>query len=277
MSDTFSEYGEITVTAPLRQGDVLEAVDPEASRWQRHLLVITADCDFAHDKHYGRVTCVPLLTAEEYLLEMHIPRLRERYISSKLLPALRRATESGRASKVSDERLRAWPQEAKVEDIVSSLGLGGSAATEATAAFQSIRLLADPCATLDDAVLALTNAQLTGPNAQKRENIVKGIADALKAPFSQPPGDAIFFSAIGPTHDIGYFAYLRHLEPVRQPDIAIGPSRHGVRYRRISHLQDRYTHAAVQRFALVFMSIGLPQEYEDMRDLHSELLGDKYK
>jgi hypothetical protein len=50
-----------------------------------------------------------------------------------------------------------------------------------------------------------------------------------------------------------------------------------VSYRRISHLRDRYIHALVQRFALVFMAIGLPKEYEEIRDLHSDILGEKYK
>jgi hypothetical protein len=70
---------------------------------------------------------------------------------------------------------------------------------------------------------------------------------------------------------------LRHLELLWEPEIAVGPTRVEHRFRRIAHLQDRYTHAMVQRFALVFMSIGLPREYEEVRDLHSELMGESYQ
>ncbi len=55
-----------------------------------------------------------------------------------------------------------------------------------------------------------------------------------------------------------------------EPTIALGPARRAMEYRRISRLEDRYTHALVQRFAMVFLSIGLPRDYEEMRDLHAE-------
>jgi hypothetical protein len=273
----FAEYREVSVTDPLRQGDVLEAVDSAASMWQRHLLVITADCDFAHDKHRGRVTSVPLLRADEYLLELQVPRLREKYIATKLLPAIRRVLANLGTPNVSDDRLRAWPLEAETIEIVATLGLTSSDAEVATAAFEALRLLAQPCASLDDAVQSLVAAQVAGPNPQGRSNIVRAISEGLKGPYSQPPGDALFISALAPNHDAGYFAYLRHLEQVWQPDIAIGPTKNEVRYRRIARLEDRYIHAMVQRFALVFMSIGLPKEYEEIRDLHSELLGENYQ
>jgi len=276
VTEPFAEYREIRVTDPLRQGDVLEAVDSGASAWERHLLVITADCDFAHDKHQGRVTCVPLLRADEYLLELQMPALKEKYIVTKLIPTLRRALASV-APTVSDERLRAWPQEENVDTIIQGLGLTGNSSSEACAAFHAIRLLGVPCTSLDDAVLALLEAQLVGPAPKTRDNILRDITAALKATYTNPPGDAIFFSAVGHNHDAGYFAYLRHLEQIWEPEIAIGPTRSEVRYRRISRLRDRYTHATVHRFAPLYMSIGLPDEYEEARSLHSELLGEKYK
>lgn len=88
MSTAFSEYREVRSTESLRQGDVLEAVDAKASMWNRHLFVITADCDFAHHQNQARVTCIPLLTADEYLLEMRVPRLRDRF-ARKMLKDLR--------------------------------------------------------------------------------------------------------------------------------------------------------------------------------------------
>jgi len=140
LSESFREYRNITVTEPLRQGDVLEAVDPAASKWQRHLLVITADCDFANVKHQGRVTCVPLLTAEEYLLDMHVPRVREKLLT-KVLAALRQVLASVGAGDISKERLLEWPREVDPHEIVVSLGLEGRAAEIAEAALESIRLV----------------------------------------------------------------------------------------------------------------------------------------
>jgi hypothetical protein len=275
LTDSFPEYQETSVTDPLRQGDVLESVDPEVSCWQRHLLVLTADCDLAHAKHRGRVTCVPLLTAQEYLLEMKIPILREKAVA-KFVSELRNVLPADRST-ISDERLKAWPCETDHEEIISSLGLSGSQAGTAKTVLASIRLVSQDAVTLDDAVKALIEAQADAPNAQKRDKIVAAVVHALKSSYSQPPGDALFLSSIAPGNEFGYFAYLRHLEQVLENEIAIGPARTAVRYRRVSHLQDRYTHALVQRFALVFMSIGLPPAYEEMREFHSDNLGDTYK
>ncbi|MGC4750167.1 hypothetical protein ACLQ28_31550 [Micromonospora sp. DT201] len=275
MSGPFPEYRDISVTDPLRQGDIIEAVEPVASMWQRHLLVLTADCDFAHAKHQGRVTCVPLLTANEYLLEMKVPLLRERALA-KVIPVLRQVLPSPFAEHVSDERLRAWPGEVEPNEIVATLGLADPEASVAKAILEAIRLVSQPAQTLDDAVERLIAAHLAVPNAQKRDKIVQQIVNVLKNPYGQPPGDALFLSAIAPKHELGYFAYLRHLEQVWEVQIAIAPVKKSVGYRRISRLQERYVHLLVQRFALVFMSIGLPREYEEFRDLHAELLGEKY-
>ncbi|WP_433231430.1 hypothetical protein ACQP2H_05610 [Micromonospora sp. CA-248260] len=271
----FTEYREVSVTDPLRQGDIIEAVAAGASMWQRHLLVITADCDLAFAKHQGRVTCVPLLTTDEYLMEMQIPRLREKY-SKKAIGLLCSLMPEG-APAVSETRLRAWCSEAEPNEIASSLGLSGRDAETVSAVLTSIRFLDSPAGSLKEAVDGLVEALLALPNAQKREKIVQQIVNALKAPYAQPPGDALFLSAIAPRHDLGYFVYLRQLEQVLEPEIAIGPTRIFARYRRISRLQDRYVHALAQRFALVFMSIGLPVEYEEIRDLHSELLGENFR
>ncbi|WP_372671000.1 hypothetical protein [Amycolatopsis kentuckyensis] len=264
------------MTDPLRQGDVLEATDPLASKWQRHLLVITADCDFAYDKHQGRVTCIPLLTAPEYLLELQLPRIRERYVT-RTIGALREVLTPEHGGNISNDRLREWPCETEPTDILATLRLTGKDAEVAKAALLSIRLMNREVGTLDEAVEAVVEAQLAAPNPKKRANVIREIAASLKSPYAHPPGDALFLSAIAPKELAGYFAYLRHLEQIREADIAIGPTRRTVSYHRISRLQDRYIYALAQRFALVFMSIGLPKEYEETRDLHSEVFEESYK
>lgn len=276
MTEPYPEYREIGVTEPLRQGDLLEAADPSASKWQRHLLVITADCDFAHDKHHGRVTCVPVLAAAEYLLEMQVPRIRDKF-TAKLIKELRKVLSPGRGANISDERLKAWPCEVEPAEIAAALDLNGRNAEEAKAALESIRLANRPADNLDEAVELILESHLSAPHAKKRENIVRDITDWLKRPYSQPPGDALFLSSIAQNYDAGYFVYLRHLEQVWESEVGTGSTRSTIKYRRISRLHDRYIHALVQRFALVFMSIGLPADYEEIRDLHADLLGEKYK
>jgi hypothetical protein len=276
VTEPFAEYREIGVADPLRQGDVLEAVDVGASIWQRHLFVITADCDFAHDKHQGRVTCIPLLAADEYLSVMQIPKIRERLVK-KLLASMRALLSKVGAPNISDQRLREWASEEGPAVIAMTLGLEEVTAQEARSAIEAIRMIDTPAPNLKESINSLVEAQLLGTNPPKRDKALKDVVTPLQQAYARPPGDALFLTSIAPAHDAGYFAYLRHLEQIWEPDISIGPTRREVKYRRISHIQDRFAHALVQRFAMVFMSIGLPKEYEDLRDVHSELLGDIFK
>jgi hypothetical protein len=275
VDDPFAEYREVGVADPLRQGDVLETVDVGASMWQRHLLVITADCDFAYAKHQGRVTCVPLLTAEEYLSEMQIPKIRERLVKQPL-KRMRQIISTSGVPNISDQRLRDWASEEAPADIVMRLELKLADAQEATAALEAIRMIDAPTLNLKEGVDSLVDAQLVGASPPKREIAVKKVVSGLREAYVRPPGDALFLTAIAAGYDGGYFAYLRHIEQVWGPEISLGPSRREVRYRRISHMRDRFAHALVQRFAMVFMSIGLPEQYEDLRDLYSEMLGDNF-
>lgn len=273
MDEPFAEYCEVSVTDPLRQGDVLEAVDAGVSMWRRHLLVMTADCDFAYAKHQGRVTCVPLLTADEYLLEMQIPKIREQLVRQQL-KALRQIFSATTVPAISDRRLREWASEQTPADIVKMLDLGEADAQKARAALEAVGIMDTLPDDLKECVGLLVKAQLAGASPPKSDGAVKRVVNHLRGVYAQPPGDALFLSAIGPGQEAGYFAYLRHIEQVWEPEIARGPSHTEFAYRRISRMRDRFTHALVQRFAMVFMSIGLPQQYEELRDLHAEIQGD---
>jgi hypothetical protein len=276
VSDDFVEYCNISGLEPLRQGDVLESVDGKPSMWQRHLLVITADCDFAHSKHHGRVTCIPLLTTDEYLLEMAVPRLRDRLVK-KPLGELQSILKRSGFPNATDQRVRAWACEEDADTITASLGIDGEDRSVALGALCSIRMIDSSASTLEEASNALVEAQLLSVRPPKRSNAINNVLTPLRESFSHSPGDALFLSALAPGHKIGYFAYLRHLEQIWEPEIATRPTRHEVKYRRISRLQDRFIHALVQKFAMVFMSIGLPSEYENLRNSHSDMLGDFVK
>lgn len=269
----FIEYRTVAISEPLRQGDVLERVSKDTTVWNRHLLVITADCDFAHDKHHGRVTCVPLLTKDEYLLELQIPKLREQAIV-KLVTCVQKALQDIEAPNLSDSRLRGWPLEESTDGILSLLRVPEGQVDFIGGLFNGIRELSETPASVAEAVNSLVTAQRRLPKPQNEKNLRSAVRDRLQNTFKQPPGDALFLSALGESYGDGYFAYLRHLEQIWEPEIALGPSRSAVGYRRLSRLQESYTHAIAQRFALVFMSIGLPDAYEEMRNLHAELLGE---
>lgn len=272
-TDGFVEYRAVTITEPLRQGDVLERVADDATAWNRHLLVMTADCDFAHDKHHGRVTCVPLLTKDEYLLELQIPKFRHQ-AALKLVTGLQKVLTGLGTPGISETRLREWPREQSTDAILTSLAIPDDKRDVVGGMLDAIRELGSVASTVAEATAALVQAQRRLPNAQSEKNLRTQVVDRLQNVFKQPPGDALFVSALADGHDYGYFVYLRHLEQIWEPQVSLGPSRSVMEYRRLSRLQDKYIHAIAQRFALVFMTIGLPDAYEEMRDLHADLLGE---
>jgi hypothetical protein len=91
--------------------------------------LLSADCDFARGKHHGRVTCVPLLTAEEYLVEMWIPKIREQVVEKRMYE-LRELLARAEAPPISDNRLREWASEVLPAEIAEQLELQVSATGE---------------------------------------------------------------------------------------------------------------------------------------------------
>lgn len=269
----FSESRAVATSERLAQGDILERVDETSTAWNRHLLVITADCDLAHDKHQGRVTCIPLLTKEEYLLHLVVPKLKDKARTIISL-TLQSSIEKIDTRRITPGRLQTWASEESTGKILTDLGIPIEKRELIGGMFDALRDLSNNEKSLQEAVETLVRSHLHLPNAKSEKNARSEIRGRLRAPFGQPPGDALFLSAISSNYDHGYFAYLRHLEQVWEPQISLGPTRRVHEYRRLARLQETYTYAIAQRFALVFMSIGLPGEYEDMRDIHAEILGE---
>lgn len=270
MSSTYREAVSRSTDAPLRQGDVIEATDERASPWTRHLLVITADCDLANNKNSGRVTCVPLLSTEDYLLQIYFPEQRRKVLDRF---ANEFNSELARLGKnpLSSSRIIEWALEASAWlELATALDLPSEDAQEAEKKFDGIRLLDVPSATVHEALDNIVDAQLLHTGPRKREAIVAATHDAIGNRFRNTPGDALFLRSIAPTYDFGYFAYLRHIEQIWEPKIAISPMQTGVTHRRIGALADRFAHAVVQRFAMVFMPIGLPVDYEESRNAFSD-------
>jgi len=175
---------------------------------------------------------------------------------------------------ITESRLREWAIEETPDAIAEALKLEGKDYTAAKSALQSLRLIDSPNADLKAAVSALVDAQMCATDPPKIENARNAVLNELREPYRQPPGDALFLSAFASGHGDGYFVYLRHLEQVWEQDISVGTVHRNAQYRRIARLEDRFIHSLVQRFALVFMMIGLPDQYEEMRDLHAASIGD---
>ncbi|WP_285138521.1 hypothetical protein [Microbacterium sp. lyk4-40-TSB-66] len=271
----FSEAESVRVGTSLQQGDVIEATDGEAPIWQRYLIVITADCDLAHNKHNGRLTCVPALTVEDYIARVHLAKRRE-LAADALIGELQPHLANTSVANVPAARLREWMASEEPSEVVEDMGVTGELAERVYVTGSTVRDVSDTESSLARATDALLRgAVLTG--SKDRSAAARELSGYIKNAFKSTPGDALFLSAIAPSLDGGFFAYLRHHETVWATDIALGVERVAYKYRRIGRLKERYSLALVHKFAGVFMSIGLPAEYEGSRDVYAEVLREGIK
>jgi hypothetical protein len=114
-------------SVPLRQGDVLEWIGDQTDPWRRFAIVVTADCDLAHQKHAGLLACVPVLPHDEYLSLFALPARVEK-AKAKLLERaaalIRGYQESNRPEftlAMSDEAIAGWIEAVAPEEIVAEL------------------------------------------------------------------------------------------------------------------------------------------------------------
>jgi hypothetical protein len=239
--------------------------------WQRHLIVITADCDLEHGKHLGRVTCTPFLSVDEYLRVIHLAKPREDLAGALVATLQEILTGIGHAG-IADQRLKDWILEVSAQEVVEAVGATGDQAGEIQRLASSLRRTCEDWQSLSVATESMIVGRLAASPERNRSSVAKELAGVYKNAFRSTPGDALFVSSIAPGLGDGYFAYLRHHESVWQSDITLDFGRSSAPYRRIGRLQERYTYALVQRFASVFMSVGLPSSYEGTRDLYYEVL-----
>src|SRR4029078_3336058 len=127
-SDFIVECDELEDSSlPLRQGDVLEWLGADGDPWRRFAIVMTADCDLAHQKHAGLLACVPVLTHEDYLALFSLPSKLDRakaQLLGRSFALIRRYQAENRPDfplEMSDEAIVAWLEAADAEEIVREL------------------------------------------------------------------------------------------------------------------------------------------------------------
>lgn len=227
-------------------------------------MVITADCDFAHEKHAGRVTCVPLLTEDDYLLEIRFALLQAKLCVGPL-ETLQSAAKQAGASTITKDEILSWVVRSDATSVADSLASEKTSAKQLIPAVQAIKRAHLERPTAELKLEDLVESQLLHNSAVSRQKAVERVKDFVAQTYSSTPGDALFLGAFDGHTNVGFFAYLRHIELVWQTDVATGFER-GRKYRRVAALNERFSNALAQRFALVYMPIALPADYEASRE-----------
>lgn len=287
------EYDSYFIEAEpeIRQGDVIQFIPQHdvpilaTENWVTHLgVVVTANCDLAHDKHGGILSFVPLVPLEVYAANLTIPRigtqlselleknLRDALPTGKGWPTLGRIYELFSEGESADTISHFFPKTEIHDDVVQLVK-----EIEACVWWKKAHEKAN---TWTEVVDAAGNLFVSLRKIKKQKSIPKG--DLLRKELrnrilKQLPGDALFLAAPAPEATKGYIAYLRIIREIHFEKIAtsamqerLGGSR--IAARRIGRILPLYLHKLTQQMAAVFTAIGLPKPYEEHRDTMLELV-----
>jgi hypothetical protein len=238
--------------APLRQGDVL--------RWPKNTaflemagVVVTADCDLARGKHWGRLSVVPVFALGDYVEELLAPKLLSKN-EQRIVQHLARSIGRGLAL-AGGER----PSVEAIELLISNHDLPPALAADASihTLHRAIRQgrgweKYDTNINCLDAALRILNPQLAN---QLRESIRNNLSSLPGDVMQIPKSEHLPFDPP--------VAWLRVLREVRDDAIALrmseADSAGGIRVGRLSPVV-RYR--LTQMLAQVFSDIGLPESFE---------------
>lgn len=263
-------------SGPLRQGDVLEWLNDGSDHWRRWAIVVTADCDLAHQKHAGLLACVPVLAHQDYLTLFSLPAKLDR-AKAKLLERafglVRRFQAINRPDfplAMSEEAILAWLDAVGPDEIVQELDVTdekqAKELTDVVAAVQQCSRVSDDVdAQLDALTAAWLVTQGKSTFEERRPILAREVLDQL----ARLPGDAIFLHALSSQLRDGYVAYLRAITNVdeaavarRAPDLRDAT----MSAKRIARLTSPYVFHLTQALGQVFSAIGLPSSYESSRE-----------
>jgi hypothetical protein len=265
-------------STPLRQGDVLEWLGDHTDPWRRFAIVVTADCDLAHQKHAGLLACVPVLAHEDYLALFPLParlakakaKLLERAVA--LIRGYQEANRPDFPVAMSDDAIAGWIDAVEADEIAEQLRVTEEkTARQLVDVVTAIKTCSRAASTggLDPQLDALTTAWLVTQGKSTFEERRPALARELLDHLGRLPGDAIFLHGLSPYLRTGYVAYLRAIVNVdegtvarRVPDLRDASAA----AKRIARLTSPYVFHLSQALGQVFSAIGLPSRYETSRD-----------
>lgn len=237
---------------PLQQGDVLRW--PTATAFLEMAgVVVTADCDLARGKHWGRLSVVPIFALGSYVEELLAPKILNKY-EQRLVQHLARSV--GRLLAVAGgER----PSTEAIELLISNEDLPPALSED-----DSVRTLHSVIrqgrgwhkyqtnVSCLDAALRILNSQATNQ-----------LQDTIRSNVASLPGDVM---QIPRSEHLPFdfpVAWLRVLREVRDEAIALRMSEaEPGRAIRVGRLSPVVRYRLTQMLAQVFSDIGLPEHFE---------------
>ena len=269
-------FADVTDDDDLCQGDVVHALGSDG-QVARIAMIVTADCDIAQNKSGNEITLLQIVSADNYIRKtwapLEIDRITKRQIET-CLPELNAAIVKRDAtlSELTGEMLVDWLASSMPEQILLAAGVPSASRHKLQQSLECLRTALHLTSDLDDWDTLKRMWTVLGTPSK---SIKARIGDILHS--GRGPGDVYFLPYLPDLNDIGYVIRLRRFESVERSsiyrsrtDARIGNSPGA--YYRTSRLRDGIRFSVVQRMAILFSRIGLPEEFEDETGLASEMI-----
>jgi hypothetical protein len=251
MSSDYACLEQLKSSSSLSQGDVI--VWEKLQDFQsKAAVVVTADCDLAKGKHWGRITVVPIVPVAHYLEDIYLPKELsglEPELVQLFAKEVHRALSTEETSPPTEEALESLvsletlPKILNVRNLLELHDLLRNA-RGLTKSMQS--------ATALDKALTLLKPKMKNLSTEKIGNFLH-----------KPPGDCMILPQLPGLVPGLNIAFLRAMREVSDKDIATKNSEmEQDRAKRIGRLVPVLRYRLTQMLAQVFSDIGLPDEYE---------------
>lgn len=269
------EWSPRVKSEPLQQGDIFLWEQPiESDPWKQFGVIVTADCDFAQNKHREIVSYCPIVPLADFLRLFWIPDdlarsavgLRKRM--AERLTAQRRASRPEFDLPIDPALLDGWLNRRGPDGIADDIGIQTANDRESIVdELKLLKLLTRPEPDRDARsgleMLARVKPNKSSPTPAELQQQLKRIWKDYQAKFRSLPGDLFFLNEVGPHHSGGFVVYLRRVAELPPDDIALRPLERMTRpATRISRLRPPFRYRLTQQLAAMFADIGLPREYE---------------
>ncbi|MCH7876487.1 MAG: hypothetical protein IH965_14490 [Gemmatimonadetes bacterium] len=277
------------LSEPVGQGDIFKWV-PRYQRdpWFTFGIIVTADCDIAHHKHWNSLSYCPVLRLRDfvrifwlpgYLKKQHGHLLRN---AAQAVSRMRRRYSRNYDFDIEEALILPWLLRRGAHGVAEDLSVPEGPDREKLILSLEILLMLDeslPSSDLREQLTALAcarcNALRPGGDQLTREQQV--IWRDLVGRAKQLPGDVFWLTEL--RHDAagGFLACLRFIREIPYEFLAVDPIRErndsSIRAVRVSRLNAPYRYRLTQQLASVFANIGLPSHYEQARTETMKQLG----
>lgn len=272
----------LSIDLPIRQGDIFAWSNwIERDGWDQFGIIVTADCDIAQQRSSDFFTYLPILSLKSYIEQVWVKeRLtklmvsHQRLITDEIHRFHLRINPS--ALKLEAGALHRWVTESSDDHIIAALSISESKdVNNLRKLVETYRLLAEMAIEKDPTRLIAGYCQA---RAQKQSVVVEKIVESISRDVQSDivrnlPLECFFLSSLPQIRDLGFIVMLRYIQPIQQTALTtsfeVAKKEPGRAY-RLGRPTPTFKYALTQRFANLFVRIGLPAEYEEWRQSVAE-------